>query len=145
MRFMMIIKADEQSETGALPSQEIVDAMNAFNEELVRAGVLLEAEGLHPSAKGARITFRGGRTTVTDGPFPETKELIAGYWIIRVGSRQEAIEWAKRVPHPTEGNQEMVIDLRQIFELEEFPPEILTPEAAAREQAMREKIQKATR
>lgn len=146
MRFMMIIKSDEQSEAGALPSQEIVEAMNTFNEQMVEAGVLLSAEGLHPSARGARVKFSGGKVTVTDGPFPETKELIAGFWIIEVESKEEAIEWAKRVPHPTGEGEKMEIDLRQVFEIEEFPADILPPDQAAREQAMRERVeQRATR
>ena len=115
MRFMMIVKANEQSEAGVMPTeQELVD-MGKFNEELVKAGVMLAGDGLHPTSKGARIYYSGDKRTVTDGPFSEAKELIAGYWILQVKSREEAIEWAKRVPF-REGH----VELRQIFELEDF-------------------------
>ena len=121
MRFMMMIKADKSSEAGALPSKELVAAMDEFNQEMLRAGVLLAAEGLHPSSKGARITFHGGgRRTVTDGPFAETKELIAGFWLIQVKSKEEAIEWASRCP-ARDGD---VIEVRQVQEMSDFPPDV---------------------
>lgn len=142
MRFMMIIKADQESESGKMPSPELVAEMGRYNEDLVKAGVLLSAEGLHASADGARVRFSGNKITVTDGPFPETRDLIAGFWIMCVDSKQEAIEWAKRVPHPTEESQEMEIELRQIFDLGEFPEDTLPPEDAAREQALREQLER---
>jgi hypothetical protein len=117
---MMIVKASKDSEAGVLPSQELLDAMGKYNEELVKAGVMLDGNGLQASAKGARVRFSGGKRTVIDGPFAETKELIAGYWIIQVKSKAEAIEWAKRVPNPHGGNAESEIELRQVFELEDF-------------------------
>jgi hypothetical protein len=120
MRFMMIVKANEDSEAGKLPSEELVGAMGKYNEELMKAGVLLDASGLQPSSKGARIRISGGKRTVIDGPFAETKELIAGYWIIQVKSREEAIEWAKRVPAPHGANSDGVIEVRQFYELEDF-------------------------
>src|SRR5881409_4517564 len=126
MRFMMMIKADKNTEAGVLPSKELVAAMDEFNEKMVKAGVLLAAEGLHPSSKGARITFHGGgKRTVTDGPFTETKELIAGFWLIQVKSKEEAIEWVKRCPNPLAGEAE--IEIRQVFEASDFGPEF-TPE-----------------
>ena len=140
MRFMMIVKADKDSEAGVMPSREIVEAMGRYNEELVKAGVLLGGEGLHPSSKGFRIRFSGRKRTVMDGPFAETKELIAGFWLIQVRSREEAIEWAKRCP--LDGGTEL--EVRQVFETADFPADILTPEEAAREQALREEIQKRT-
>jgi hypothetical protein len=121
MRFMMIVKADKDSEAGIMPSEELISAMTAYNEELVKAGVLLDGAGLQPSSKGARIRFSGGKRTVIDGPFAETKELIAGYWIIQVKSREEALEWARRVPTPHEGG-EGEIEIRQFFELDDFAP-----------------------
>jgi hypothetical protein len=127
MRFMLLVKADQNTEAGVLPSKELVAAMGQFNEEMVKAGVLLAAEGLHPSSKGARLKFSGGERTVIDGPFPETKELVAGFWIIQVKSKAEAIEWALRVPFA----DDEVIEVRQVFEASDFPPEILPPEAAA--------------
>jgi hypothetical protein len=134
MRFMMAIKSDEATESGQMPPQEGIDAMIRYNEELVKAGVLLAAEGLHPSSKGAKVVFTDGRPTVTDGPFTEAKELIAGFWIIQVSSREEALEWAKRIPRPPQGRME--VELRQVHELEEFGPE-LSPEARASEERMR--------
>ena len=122
MRFMMIVKASKDSEAGKMPDEEILNAMGKYNEELMKAGVLIDLAGLHPSAKGARIKFSGGKTTVIDGPFAETRELIAGYWIINVKSRDEAIAWARRVPCPHGENQEGEIEIRQVFELEDFPP-----------------------
>lgn len=120
MRFMMIVKASKDSEAGKLPSEELLSAMGKYNEELMKAGVLLDLAGLQSSSKGARIMFSGKKKTVVDGPFTETKELIAGYWIIQVKSREEAIEWAKRAPNPHEQDGE--IEIRQFFELEDFLP-----------------------
>ena len=137
MRFMMQVRADKNSEAGVLPSKELVAAMDKFNEEMVKAGVLLAGEGLHPSSKGARITFSGGgKRTVTDGPFTEAKELIAGFWLIQVKSKQEAIEWAKRVPF-ADGE---VVEIRQVFEASDFPPEILPAKDAAREEDLRREL-----
>ena len=120
MRFMMIVKASKDSEAGKLPSEDMLAAMAKFNEEMVKAGVMLDGTGLQPSSKGARVRFSGGKRTVIDGPFAETKELIAGFWIINVKSRQEAIEWAKRSPAPHGEDQETEIEIRQLFELEDF-------------------------
>ncbi len=120
MRFMMIVKASADSEAGMMPSEELLSAMGKFNEEMVKAGVLLDASGLHPSSKGFRIKYASGRRTVVDGPFTETKELIAGYWVIQVKSREEALEWAKRAPAPFGPEAEGEIELRQFFELEDF-------------------------
>jgi hypothetical protein len=121
MKFMMIVKASKDSEAGKMPSEELLSAMGKYNEELMKAGVLLDGAGLHPSSKGTRIKFSGGKRTIIDGPFTETKELIAGYWIIQVKSRDEAIEWAKRAPAPHEGG-EGEIEVRQFFELDDFAP-----------------------
>ncbi len=121
MRFMMIVKASKESEAGIMPANELIAAMTRYNEELMKAGVLLDLSGLQPSSKGSRVKFSGGKTTVIDGPFPETKELIAGYWIIQVKSKQEAIEWAKRAPAP-HNNGEGEIEIRQFFELDDFEP-----------------------
>jgi len=123
MRFMMIVKANKDSETGIMPSEELIAAMTKYNEELVKAGALLDLSGLQPSSKGARVKFSGGKRTVIDGPFTEAKELIAGFWLIQVKSKEEAIEWAKRVPcDPRNPNAEGEIEIRQIFELEDFAP-----------------------
>ena len=122
MRFMMIVKANNDSEAGKMPSEELLTAMGKYNEELMRAGALVDLAGLHPSSKGARVKFTAGKRTVIDGPFAETKELIAGYWIIKVKSKEEAIEWANRVPSPHGECAEGEIELRQIFELEDFAP-----------------------
>src|SRR5262245_46882906 len=124
MRFMMIVKANPESEAGVMPSEKLIAAMMQYNEALMKAGVLLSLDGLHPSSRGARVKFSGGKTTVTDGPFPETKELIAGFWIIQVKSKEEAIDWAKRIPANPDARpgEEGEIELRQIFELEEFDP-----------------------
>ena len=130
MRFMVLIKATKDSEAGVLPDEKLLADMGKFNEELVKAGIMLDGEGLHPSSKGARIKFSGGKRTVIDGPFPETKELIAGFWIWRVKSKEEAIEWVKKCPNPMP-NVEGEIEIRQIFEAEEFGAEF-TP--ALREQ-----------
>jgi hypothetical protein len=138
MRFMVLVKADKNSEAGVLPSKELLAAMGQFNEEMVKAGVLLAGEGLQASSKGARVSFAGRNRLVTDGPFAETKELIAGFWLIQVKSKEEAIEWVKRVPFK-DGE---VIEIRQVFEASDFPPELFPPEAAAREQAQRDEIQR---
>ena len=139
MRFIIMIKADKDSEAGVMPSRELIVAMGEFNEQMAEAGVLLAAEGLHPSSKGARVHFSGGKRTVTDGPFPETKELIAGFWIIEVDSLQEAIDWVLRVPEPMNEGAEAEIEIRQIGDISDFPPELLLPEDAAREEALRER------
>lgn len=134
MRFMVIVKSNAASEAGAMPSEELLTAMGKYNEELVKAGVLLAGEGLHPSSKGARVRFFGKRRSVIDGPFPETKELIGGFWLIQVKSKEEAIEWVKRCPNPCEGESE--IEVRQVFEAEDFGAE-LTPELREQEQRLR--------
>jgi hypothetical protein len=138
MRFMIQVRADKNTEAGVLPSKELVEAMGDFNEEMAKAGVLLAAEGLHASAKGARIAFSGAKRTVTDGPFADTRELIAGFWLIQTKSRAAAIEWASRCPF-ADGE---VIEVRQVIEASDFPPEILPAEQAAREQALREDLQR---
>jgi hypothetical protein len=143
MRFMLLIKATKDSEAGVLPSRELVEAMGKFNEEMVEAGVMLAGEGLHPSSKGARVRFSGGKRTVTDGPFAETKELIAGFWLIEVNSLQEAVDWALRVPDPMGEGEEAEIEIRQVFETSDFPSDILPPEEAAREEALRETLLRA--
>jgi hypothetical protein len=122
MRFMMIVKASEDSEAGKMPGEELLAAMQKYNEELMKAGVLVDLTGLHPSSRGARIKFQGWKRTVIDGPFAETKELIAGYWIIQVNSLDEAIDWAKRAPDPHGEGQEGEIEIRQLFELDDFQP-----------------------
>jgi hypothetical protein len=139
---MLIVKADKNSEAGLPPSKELIAEMGKFNEEMVKAGVMLAGEGLHPSSKGARVKFSGGKRTVTDGPFIETKELVAGFWVIQVKSKEEAIEWARRCPDPFGKGMEAEIEVRQVFEASDFPPEILPPEDAAREQALREELQR---
>lgn len=138
MRFMVLIKADRNSEAGVMPSEELLTEMGRFNEELVKAGVMLAGEGLHPSSKGARVRFSGKERHVTDGPFAEAKELIAGFWIWQCGSLQEAIEWVKRCPNPMEGESE--IEIRQIFEAEDFGEEF-TPELREQEERLREQIE----
>jgi hypothetical protein len=138
MRFMVIVKANKECEAGILPSEEILAAMTKYNEGLVKAGVLLDLAGLQPSFKGARVKFSGGKRTVIDGPFTESKELIAGYWIIQVKSREEAIEWAKRVPAPHGEGQDGEIELRQFFEIEDFAPS----EAIDRAKEMGKELQK---
>ncbi|MBV6822954.1 YciI family protein [Pseudomonas sp. PD9R] len=132
MRFMIIIKASQDSEAGVMPSEELLTAMGNYNEELAKAGILLAGEGLHPSSKGARVRFSGDRRTVIDGPFAETKELIAGFWLWQVKSREEAIEWVKRCPNPMPGT-EPEIEIRQVFEMEDFGAE-LTPELQEQEE-----------
>jgi hypothetical protein len=121
MRFMMIVKASKDSEAGKLPSAELLSTMEKYNAELMKAGVLVDLSGLQPSSKGFRVKYSGNKVTVTDGPFAETKELIGGYWIINVKSREEAVEWAKRAPSPHPG-EECEIEVRQFFELEDFLP-----------------------
>jgi hypothetical protein len=140
MRFIMMIKADKSTEAGVLPSKELVAEMGRFNEEMVKAGVMLAAEGLQPSSKGARVKFSRGKRTVVDGPFAESKELIAGFWLIQAKSKEEAIEWAKRCPDPLGQGQEAEIEIRQVFEASDFPADIFPPEEAAREQALREEV-----
>ncbi len=137
MRFMVFVKASAASEAGEMPSTELLDAMGKFNEELVKAGVLLEADGLQSSAKGARIRFAAdGKRSVIDGPFAETKELVAGFWMIQVKSKQEAVEWMLRCPAPHGPGVETDIELRQVFEAEDFGEEF-TPEARAAEERVR--------
>lgn len=131
MRFMVIVKANKDSEAGVLPSQELLIQMMKYNEELVKAGVMVSGDGLHASSKGARIKFSGGKTTVTDGPFAETKELIAGYWIFQVKSKQEAIDWVRRAPM-----EDTELEIRQVFEPEDFGDN-LTPSLKAKEQQLR--------
>src|SRR5262245_34409533 len=121
MRFMMIVKANKDSEEGKMPSERMLADMAKYNEQLVKAGVLLDATGLQPSSKGARVKFSNGKPTIIDGPFAETKELIAGYWLIQVKSKEEAVEWARRAPAPHEGG-EGEIEIRQLFELDDFGP-----------------------
>ena len=140
MRFMAIVKANKDSEAGVLPSKELLAAMGKFNEELVKAGVLLAAEGLQPTSKGARVKFSGAKRSVVDGPFAESKELIGGFWLLQVKSKEEAIEWIKRSPNPFEGESE--IEIRQVFEASDFPAEIFPAEDAAREQAIRDELQR---
>ena len=122
MRFMMIVKANKDSEAGIMPEEKLIAAMTKYNEELAKAGVLLDLSGLQPSAKGARIKFSGGKRTVVNGPFGDAKDLIAGYWLIQVKSKDEAIEWAKRAPAPHGEGKDGEIELRQLFELEDFAP-----------------------
>lgn len=138
MRFMVLIKADRNSEAGVMPSEQLFAEMGRFNEELVKAGVMLAGEGLQPSSKGARVRFSGKERHVTDGPFAETKELIAGFWIWKCDSLQDAIEWVKRCPNPMEGESE--IEIRQIFEAEDFGEEF-TPELREQEERLREQIE----
>ena len=134
MRFMLIVKASPDSESGSMPDEKILADMGKFNEEMVKAGVLLAAEGLHPTSKGARVKFSGSKRTVVDGPFTETKELVAGFWLIDVKSMDEAIEWVKRSPNPHMTDSE--IEIRQVFEASDFGP-ALTPELRAAEERMR--------
>ena len=136
MRFMVIVKASEESEAGVLPDEKILSEMGKYNEELVKAGVMLAAEGLHPSSKGARVKFSGGKRTVTDGPFSETKELIAGFWLWQVKSKEEAVEWLKRAPF--DGGTE--VELRQVFEAEDFGANF-TPELREQEERLRAQME----
>ena len=138
MRFMILVKASKESEAGAMPSAELVAAMGKFNEEMVAAGVLLAGEGLHPTTKGVRLKFSGGKPSITNGPFPATNELVAGFWMIQVASKDEALAWASRIPF-TDGEE---VEIRQVFETSDFPADVLPPEAAAREEALREELQR---
>ncbi len=139
MRVMVLIKANEQSEAGEMPSEKLLTEMTAFNEELVKAGMMLAGDGLHPSSKGVRVVFSGSDRKVIDGPFSETKELLAGYWVWQVKDMDEAIEWVKRIPDADLG-QEAIVEIRPAFETEDFGEE-LTPELREREQRMREQIE----
>ena len=137
MRVMVIVKANKQSEDGVMPDEKLLSAMGQFNEELSKAGLMLAGEGLHPSSKGKRIKMSGSSRTIVDGPFAETKELIAGFWIWKVGSMEEAVEWAKRCPNPHVGDSEL--EIRQIFEAEDFGAEF-TPELRAQEERIRREV-----
>ena len=138
MRVMVIVKATKNSEAGKMPSEKLLADMNKFNEELVKAGMLLAADGLHPSSKGKRVRFSDGKKTVIDGPFTETKELVAGFWIWQVKSLDEALEWVRRCPDPMPG-EESEIEIRPVFEAEDFGPEF-TPELRAKEQRLRDEV-----
>ena len=138
MRFMVMVKATRNSEAGMMPSEKLLADMGRFNEELVKAGVMLAGEGLHPSSKGARVRFSGGKRTVIDGPFAETKELVAGFWLWQVKSKEEAIEWVKRCPDPMPG-EDSEIQIRQLFEAEDFGAEF-TPELREQETRLRAEI-----
>ena len=135
MRFMVIVKADKDSEAGVMPDEKLLADMGKYNEELAKAGVLLGGEGLQPTSKGARVRFSGDRRTVIDGPFPETKDLVAGFWLWQVASKEEAIAWVKRCPNPMPGT-EAEIEIRQVFEAEDFGAE-LTPELREQEERLR--------
>src|SRR5262245_1147998 len=137
MRFMIIVKATKDSEAGVMPNERLLAEMGKFNEELANAGLLLAGEGLHPSSKGARVKFSGPKRTVTDGPFAETKDLIAGYWLWQCKSKEEAIEWVKRCPNPMPGESE--IEIRQVFEAEDFGAEF-TPELREQEERVRVQV-----
>ena len=139
MRFMVIVKATKDSEAGVMPSEELLTAMMKYNEELVKAGIMLAGDGLQPSSKGARVQFDGAKRAVVDGPFAETKELIAGYWIWQVGSLDEAIEWVKRCPNPMPGPSE--IEIRPLFEMEDFG-DLVTPEVREQEERLRKETEK---
>ena len=139
MRFMVMIKATPETEAGDMPSTEAISAMQAYNEELVKAGVLLAADGLHASSKGARVRFAGGTTSVFDGPFTEAKELVAGFWIIQARSREEALEWVKRVPHSPD--EEFEVEVRQVFEADEFG-DAATPEIVETDRRHRAEVEK---
>ena len=130
MRFMILVKANADSEAGILPPAELFEEMGKYNQKLKDAGVLIALDGLHASSKGARVRFEGGSTTVVDGPFAETKELLAGFWMIEVASKEEAIEWARKAPM-----QDTELEIRQVFELSDFPPELISPELRAQEEA----------
>jgi hypothetical protein len=139
MRVMVIVKATKSSETGAMPDEKLLTDMGKYNEELVKAGIMLAGEGLHPSSKGKRVQFSGGKKRVIDGPFAETKELIAGYWLWQVKSMEEALEWARRCPDPMPG-EESELELRPVFEAEDFGAE-LTPELRAQEERLRAEVE----
>ncbi len=138
MRFMILLKGDKNTEAGVLPSEQLLTAMGKYNEELVKAGVMLAGEGLQPSSKGARVRFSGRERTVTDGPFTEAKELIAGFWMFQLKSKEEAIEWVKRCPNPLEGEAE--IEIRQVFEASDFGQEF-TPELREAEERLRAQVE----
>jgi hypothetical protein len=138
MRFVVMVKATKDSEAGKMPDTKLLEDMGKFNEELVKAGIMLAGEGLHPSSKGVRVRFNGDTRTVTDGPFAETKELVAGFWIWQVKSLEEAIEWVKRCPNPHEGESE--IEIRQVFEADDFGAEY-TPELREADERLRAKIE----
>lgn len=140
MRVMVIVKATEDSEAGVMPDETLLAAMGRFNEDLVKAGVMLAGEGLHPSSRGKRVRFAGGRRVVLDGPFAETKELVAGFWIWEVQSIEEAVEWARRCPDPMPG-EEAVLEIRPVFEADDFG-EALTPELREREERLRSEIER---
>jgi hypothetical protein len=142
MRFMVMVKATKESEAGVMPTEQMFREMGNYNEELVKAGVMLAGEGLQPSSKGARVRFSGSKRTVIDGPFAETKELVAGFWLFQVKSKEEAIEWVKRCPNPMPGDSE--IEIRQIFEAEDFGDN-LTPELREQEQRLRAQSAEAQR
>src|SRR5689334_1871425 len=137
MRFMVMVKATKDSEAGVMPSERLLTEMGKYNEELVKAGVMLAGEGLHPSSKGARVRFSGKQRTVIDGPFAETKELVAGFWLIQVKSKEEAIEWVKRCPNPT--GEESEIEIRQVFDSSDF--ENATPELLEQEERLRQQVE----
>jgi hypothetical protein len=137
MRFMVLIKADASFEAGEMPSERLLTEMGKYNEELVKAGVLLACEGLHPSSKGTRVMLSGSKRTVVDGPFTETKELVAGFWLIQVTSKEEAIEWAKRVPNPDGGDAQ--VEIRQVFEAEDFGADF-SPELREQERRLRAEV-----
>jgi hypothetical protein len=139
MKFMILVKATKDSEAGVMPSEELLTAMGKYNEELVKAGVMLAGEGLHPSSKGARVRFSGKDRTVIDGPFAETKELIAGFWLFQVKSKEEAIEWVKRCPNPMLEDSE--IEIRQVFTADDFG-DVLTPELREAEERLREQVER---
>ena len=141
MRFMVMVKATKNSEAGVMPDEKLLRDMGKFNEELIQAGIMLAGEGLQPSSKGARVRFSGDKRTVIDGPFTETKELVAGYWMWQVKSKEEAIEWVKRCPNPMPG-EESEIEIRQVFEAEDFGAEF-TPELRAQEERLRAQAAKA--
>jgi hypothetical protein len=143
MKVMVIVKATQNSEAGVMPSEQLLADMGKYNEDLVKAGIMLAGDGLHPSAKGKRIRFSGGRRTVVDGPFAETKELIAGYWIWQVRSMDEAVEWARRCPDPMPG-EDAELEIRPIFEADDFG-EAFTPELRAREEDLRRELERNTK
>jgi len=140
MRFMVMVKATKDSEAGKMPDERLLAAMGKYNEELAKAGVMLAGEGLHPSSRGARVRFSGSKRTVVDGPFSETKELVAGFWILQCKSKEECIEWVKRCPNPMPG-QDSEIEIRQVFEAEDFGKE-LTPELRAQEDRVRKQSER---
>lgn len=141
MRVMVIVKANQKSEAGVMPSEKLLSDMGKFNEELVKAGIMLAGDGLHPSAKGKRIRFAGGKKTVIDGPFTETKEIIAGFWIWQVKSMEEAVEWAKRCPSDPNDPEESFLELRPVFETEDFGAE-MTPELREQEARLRAELER---